>query len=71
MNLSPKHPFLLTFHLIRPQYKRIAAFKGDLTFEAPRRHLLKYMSQAQRTWGFREPIIRTLLCPPLRLAQAS
>ncbi|EPT05194.1 hypothetical protein FOMPIDRAFT_84174 [Fomitopsis schrenkii] len=38
---------------ITPQYKRMAAFKGDVTFQAPRRHLLKYMSQVQPTWGFR------------------
>ena len=58
---------MLNFRSTRPQYKRMAAFKGDLTFQAPRRHLLKYMSQVQPTWGFRGSIIHTLFNSWLRL----
>lgn len=53
---------MLTFNMTRPQYKRMAAFKGDVTFQAPRRHLLKYMSQVQPTWGFRESTVPSVLC---------
>ena len=35
-----------------PEYKRIAAFLGDLYFLAPRRHTLSIMSTTQNVWSY-------------------
>ncbi|KAI0351862.1 alpha/beta-hydrolase [Trametes cingulata] len=35
-----------------PQFKRIAAFQGDITFQAPRRFLLDQRSLKQPTWSY-------------------
>jgi len=37
---------------LSPQYKRLAAFQGDLRFEGVRRFLLQQRSSFQSTWSF-------------------
>ena len=37
---------------ITPQFKRIAAFEGDFTFQAPRRFFLNQRSDKQDMWSF-------------------
>ncbi|KAI0075529.1 carotenoid ester lipase precursor [Panus rudis PR-1116 ss-1] len=37
---------------ITPQFKRIAAILGDLTFQAPRRVLLQHTASKQDSWAF-------------------
>ncbi|KIJ09787.1 hypothetical protein PAXINDRAFT_102175 [Paxillus involutus ATCC 200175] len=37
---------------ITPQFKRIAAFQGDVTFEAPRRFFLQHRSGKQPLWTY-------------------
>ncbi|KAJ7899706.1 carotenoid ester lipase precursor [Mycena leptocephala] len=37
---------------LTPQFKRIAAFEGDLVFQSARRYLLKRASQRQPTWSY-------------------
>ncbi|ETW82193.1 Esterase/lipase/thioesterase [Heterobasidion irregulare TC 32-1] len=37
---------------VTPQYKRLAAFQGDLVFQAPRRFLLEQRSGKQNAWSF-------------------
>ncbi|PAV18601.1 sterol esterase from carbohydrate esterase family CE10 [Pyrrhoderma noxium] len=39
-------------YAITPEYKRLAAFQGDLVFQAPRRFLLQILSQTQDTWSY-------------------
>lgn len=39
--------------LIRPRYKHLASFQGDLAFEAPRGFFLKVASKTRNTWTFR------------------
>lgn len=39
---------------LTPQYKRLAAFQGDLVFLAPRRFFLKHRSSKQPTWSYCE-----------------
>jgi acetylcholinesterase len=43
-----------TGHLnaLTPQFKRIAAFDGDLIFHAPRRFFLDQLSSRQNAWVF-------------------
>ncbi|KAF9816518.1 hypothetical protein IEO21_04046 [Rhodonia placenta] len=41
-----------TANNLTSQFKRIAAFQGDLVFQAPRRLLLQYASQTQNAWSF-------------------
>lgn len=36
---------------ITHQFKRIAAFQGDLIFQGPRRHLLEYASERKPAWS--------------------
>jgi len=35
-----------------PQYKRVAAFKGDFIFQSPRRFFLEEVSGKQKTWSY-------------------
>ncbi|KAJ7147408.1 carotenoid ester lipase precursor [Mycena crocata] len=35
-----------------PQFKRIAAFRGDFSFAGPRRFFLKHASKTQNTWSW-------------------
>ena len=35
-----------------PQFKRTAAIQGDFVFHAPRRFLLNYRADKQKSWGF-------------------
>ncbi|KAF8578463.1 carotenoid ester lipase precursor [Ramaria rubella] len=37
---------------LSPQFKRIAAFQGDVVFQAPRRFFLQTASKTQDTWAF-------------------
>lgn len=37
-----------------PQFKRLAAFQGDLVFQAPRRFFMQAMSRTQKTYAFCE-----------------
>ncbi|KAK2464104.1 hypothetical protein APHAL10511_003852 [Amanita phalloides] len=39
-------------NILTPQFKRIAALIGDITFQAPRRHFLNQLSGKQDTWAF-------------------
>ncbi|KAF8987707.1 carotenoid ester lipase precursor [Cyathus striatus] len=41
-----------TANAITPQYKRIAAFEGDLVFQGPRRFLMEATAKTQPTYGF-------------------
>ncbi|KAF8479383.1 carotenoid ester lipase precursor [Gautieria morchelliformis] len=41
-----------TANQLSPQFKRIAAFQGDLVFQAPRRTFLQAASQTQNAWAF-------------------
>ncbi|KAF9478094.1 carotenoid ester lipase [Pholiota conissans] len=40
------------FNEITPQYKRIAAFQGDVVFQAPRRWFLDHLSGKQKLWSY-------------------
>jgi len=40
------------FNVITPQYKRVAAFQGDVVFQAPRRFLLENLSGKQKMWSY-------------------
>nr|VWO95946.1 Carboxylic ester hydrolase (EC [Ganoderma boninense] len=40
------------FNALTPQFKRLAAFQGDLIFQAPRRFFLNATAAAQPTWSF-------------------
>lgn len=35
-----------------PQYKRIAAFQGDIAFQAPKRYFLQNLSGKQKIWSY-------------------
>ncbi|GJE92631.1 carotenoid ester lipase precursor [Phanerochaete sordida] len=37
---------------VTPEYKRIAAFQGDMVFQAPRRFLLDHRAEKQKVWGY-------------------
>ena len=37
---------------LTPEFKRLAAFEGDLIFQAPRRLFLNQLSGRQKTWSF-------------------
>ncbi|KAF8987712.1 carotenoid ester lipase precursor [Cyathus striatus] len=41
-----------TTNAITPQYKRLAAFEGDLIFQGPRRFLMQATAKTQPTYGF-------------------
>ena len=41
----------------RPQFKRFAALKGDMSFQAPRRFLLEIASKTQPAYSYREPVM--------------
>lgn len=45
---------------VTPQYKRLAAFQGDLVFQAPRRFFLEQRSGKQNAWSFREHPFHTV-----------
>jgi len=42
------------FNQLYPQFKRLAAFQGDLVFQAPRRHFIKHLSGVQKIWTYRK-----------------
>ncbi|KDR73001.1 hypothetical protein GALMADRAFT_252397 [Galerina marginata CBS 339.88] len=42
-----------------PQYKRIASFQGDLTFQAPRRFFLQNLSGKQKIWSYLNKKLKT------------
>lgn len=50
----PRISSILTTIQSRPQYKRLAAFHGDLVFQAPRRYFLSYAAKTQPTYAFRK-----------------
>ncbi|SJK98687.1 uncharacterized protein ARMOST_01956 [Armillaria ostoyae] len=39
-------------YTLTPEYKRIAAFNGDYSFQAPRRHFLEVASITQPAWAY-------------------
>ncbi|KAG7448820.1 alpha/beta-hydrolase [Guyanagaster necrorhizus] len=39
-------------YTLTPEYKRIAAFNGDYSFQAPRRNFLSIASQTQPAWAY-------------------
>ncbi|KAK0421638.1 hypothetical protein EV421DRAFT_2027133 [Armillaria borealis] len=39
-------------YTLTPEYKRIAAFNGDYSFQAPRRHFLEVASRTQPAWAY-------------------
>ncbi|PBK68859.1 sterol esterase [Armillaria solidipes] len=39
-------------YTLTPEYKRIAAFNGDNSFQAPRRHFLEVASRTQPAWAY-------------------
>ncbi len=41
-----------TMNALTPEFKRIAAFNGDVLFHAPRRFLLDHLSGRQNAWSF-------------------
>jgi acetylcholinesterase len=41
-----------TQYSLTPQFKRLASFMGDSTFQSPRRSLLGSVSGKQRTWSY-------------------
>ncbi|KAI0787378.1 carotenoid ester lipase precursor [Fomes fomentarius] len=45
---------------ITPQFKRLAAFHGDLIFQAPRRFFLEHTSGKQNTWAFLSKRLKAL-----------
>ncbi|KAF8970831.1 carotenoid ester lipase precursor [Flammula alnicola] len=45
---------------LSPQYKRLASFQGDLTFQAPRRFLLQNRSGKQSAYAFLSKRFKTL-----------
>ncbi|KIJ11938.1 hypothetical protein PAXINDRAFT_171554, partial [Paxillus involutus ATCC 200175] len=52
-NISQGSPFDTgVLNAITPQFKRIAAFQGDVTFEALRRFLLQHRSGKQPLWTY-------------------
>ena len=47
---------------ITAQYKRLAAFQGDLIFQAPRRFFLNATAAKQPTWAFRASCLLPVRC---------
>ncbi|PPQ70409.1 hypothetical protein CVT26_013826 [Gymnopilus dilepis] len=43
-----------------PQYKRLAAFQGDLLFQGPRRYFLNRISNEQKTWSYLGKVLKTV-----------
>ena len=41
-----------TLNVLTPEFKRLAAFGGDLIFQAPRRLFLNKLSGRQKAWSF-------------------
>jgi acetylcholinesterase len=41
-----------------PQYKRLAAWQGDILFHAPRRFMMQSISGKQNSWAYCEHHIR-------------
>ncbi|KAJ7738175.1 hypothetical protein B0H16DRAFT_100222 [Mycena metata] len=41
-----------TAHKLSPEYKRLAAFQGDLMFIGGRRYLREHASRTQNTWSW-------------------
>ncbi|KAF8833187.1 alpha/beta-hydrolase [Paxillus ammoniavirescens] len=60
-NVSQGSPFNTgELNALTPQFKRIAAFQGDVTFEAPRRFLLQHRSGKQPLWTYVSKRMKTL-----------
>ncbi len=68
--VSYESPIPVTVIRFRPQYKRFAAFHGDMSFQAPRRFLLEIASKTQPTYSYRE-LIMLLFYPPKLLTLQS
>ena len=39
-------------YALYPQYKRIASFQGDISFQAPKRLFLQSISGQQKAWSY-------------------
>ncbi|KAF8835874.1 alpha beta-hydrolase [Paxillus ammoniavirescens] len=60
-NISEGSPFDTgALNAITPQFKRIAAFQGDVIFQAPRRLLLQHRSGKQPLWTYTSKRLKTL-----------
>ncbi|KAF8836216.1 alpha/beta-hydrolase [Paxillus ammoniavirescens] len=60
-NISEGSPFDTgALNAITPQFKRIAAFQGDVIFQAPRRLLLQHRSGKQPLWTYVSKRLKTL-----------
>jgi len=60
-NISQGAPFDTgVLNAVTPQFKRIAAFQGDIIFEAPRRFLLQQRSGKQPLWTYVSKRLKTL-----------
>ncbi|KIJ10877.1 hypothetical protein PAXINDRAFT_85351 [Paxillus involutus ATCC 200175] len=60
-NISQGSPFDTgVLNAITPQFKRIAAFQGDIIFQAPRRLLLQHRSGKQPLWTYVSKRLKTL-----------
>ncbi|KAI0704351.1 carotenoid ester lipase precursor [Cytidiella melzeri] len=52
-NVTQGSPFGTgTANVVYPEYKRLAAFQGDLVFSGPRRFFMQQRSDKQPVWGF-------------------
>ncbi|KIJ04426.1 hypothetical protein PAXINDRAFT_22286 [Paxillus involutus ATCC 200175] len=59
--ISPGSPFDTgVLNAITPQFKRIAAFQGDVIFQAPRRLLLHHRSGKQPLWTYGSSVLIAL-----------
>ncbi|KAJ8519557.1 hypothetical protein ONZ45_g3520 [Pleurotus djamor] len=41
-----------SLYALTPQYKRLASFQGDITFQAPRRFFMKELADTRNTWAY-------------------
>ncbi|KAH6874981.1 carotenoid ester lipase, partial [Coprinopsis sp. MPI-PUGE-AT-0042] len=54
-NTSEGSPFdTLYYNAVTPQFKRMAAFQGDVLFQAPKRFFLQHQAGKQPTWSYCE-----------------
>ncbi|KIK80105.1 hypothetical protein PAXRUDRAFT_833717, partial [Paxillus rubicundulus Ve08.2h10] len=59
-NITQGSPFDTgIFNAITPQFKRLAAFQGDIVFQAPRRFFLQNRSGKQALWTYANKRLKT------------
>ena len=60
-NRSDGSPFNTSvFNAITSQYKRNAAFQGDVVFQAPRRFFVQQRFASQNVWSYRASLLSLL-----------